>query len=292
MEQQVSEILAGVKKLEELDGAVTQLDELLAKQRKAGRYLSDGTLSPELKNLRNFYKEVVSGMAVTLDSFITSSKPKDDNISRLRNMLIRFAVPRVLGIVADKGMKEDESLSVFIRRTVAEAIESHDWKLLGRVLDMNQRLAIGQSPLNTGDSTALQQFLAAQNQERARQYGGAVGSYLAVLKSGSQTIPAEFIGDRLTTIEKEHPKEYQAAVELANNPPATRYTATSGPPRTVFNGTGAPSSQVTATLPMKVVPLPTPAPKKPEAPPKTETKPASPIEEGPKATEPKPAEKQ
>jgi hypothetical protein len=284
VDQQISAIIAGMKKLEELEGAVKQVDDLIARQRKAGRYSSDTSAVTDLKNLRNFHQEVLSGMATTLDSSLTGSKPKDENIALLRNMLIRFAVPRLFGMAADKGMKEDESLAVFTRRSVTEAIELRDWKLLARALDLSQRLAPGQSALSTGDSSALQQFLAAQNQERARQYGAAVASYLAALKTGSQSIPAEFIGERLGTIEKEHPKEYQAGVDLVNNPSAVRYTATSGAPKTVFSASGEPCSQVTATLPVRVGPRPTPVPA--SAPQKTEPKPPSPTPAEAKPTEP------
>ncbi|MEO6787233.1 MAG: hypothetical protein ABI318_13965, partial [Chthoniobacteraceae bacterium] len=281
IEQQVSEIIAAVKKLEDLDDAVKKLDDLMAEQRKAGHSISDVTAIMDVKHIRNFHREIVSGMATTLDLSITASKMRDENIGRLRDMAIRFAVPRLLGMKADKGMNEDESLAVFIRRTVADAIERRDWTLLARAIDLNQRLASGQGPLNSTDTSALQQFLAAQNQERARQYAAAVVSYLASLKTGSQSIPAEFVGEQLATIEKEHPKEYQAGIELANNPPPVRYTVTSGPPRTVFSGSGTPSSSIKATLPVQAGPPasvlksaaePTPA----TSPKKDEPKPATP----------------
>ena len=290
-ERQVSAIIGDVKKLEEIEAGVKKIEELIAQQRKVMHLIPETTVVAELKTLRRFHQEIVSGVATTLDFSITGMKAKDENISRLRNMLIRFAIPRLFGLTGEQTIKEDESLAVFIRRTATEATERRDWKLLSRALDLNQRLATGQSPLNTGDSSAITQFLAAQNQERARQYGPAVGSYLAALKTGSQIIPAEFIGDRLAAIEKEHPNEYQAAVEFANNPPPARYTATSGAPKTVFGASGDPQSQVSATLPMRVVPRPTPTPA--SAPTTTEPKPPTLKPEEPKPTEKKPdSEKQ
>jgi hypothetical protein len=58
-------------------------------------------------------------------------------------------------------------------------------------------------------------LLGALNQERAREYAGAVCSYEVVLKTGAQLVPAEFIGERLEHLRKTQPDEFKKGMAIA-----------------------------------------------------------------------------
>lgn len=126
------------------------------------------------------------------------------------------------------------------------------------------------------DSTALTQFSAGLNQERAKQYAMAVISFQGALKTGSQLLPAEIIGDHLEAIKAAHPQEFEQGMQLALNPPTPRvdpfgrpiYDGRSGfsyPPgpmeRAASRATPAPETLVVPATPARATPAPaSPAP--------------------------------
>lgn len=223
-ERQISAILGKVGKLEDLQKAVHEADDVFQRLHYNGHPFNDKGVVNELSSLQNFHETVLAGTAPGLEAFFSVSTG-EAVLSRIRGMVLRHAVPRLLGLPAEKGMREDEILAAFFRRTMADAMAARDWALLARIQEMNLRL----TRQNSADSAALQQFFTAQNQERARQFTPAVASYLTALKSGSQNIPVEFIGERLAALEKEHPAEYKAAVESSGDPSKPR--SSGGSPR-------------------------------------------------------------
>jgi hypothetical protein len=61
--------------------------------------------------------------------------------------------------------------------------------------------------------TAWRWLLAATNLEQAQQFRAAVGYYLEALRTGSQSIPVEKIGEKLAAIRQAHPAEYEAGAK-------------------------------------------------------------------------------
>jgi hypothetical protein len=124
---------------------------------------------------------------------------------------------------------------------------------------------------SASDSAALTQFLAGLNQERARQFSLAVVSFQATLKTGSQLIPPETIGEHLEKIRAEHPQDFEQGMKLTLSAPADASdsrTSSPSPPATyptvgagrVFlgpNGRPVPATEeTTIAIPAKPTPKP------------------------------------
>jgi hypothetical protein len=165
-----------------------------------------------LHNLYSCYLELKNGS-------VTGGNPNDiSTVSRmgfdspgtfaaLRDQLLLFAVPRLLGLPETQDAKPGETLPVYLLRLANTARETSDWGLLERLLERSQQVNAG-AVFTPEDRAELPHFLAGINQERARQYALAVGSFEAALKTGSQIISPEVIGDHLDSIRKEHPQEF------------------------------------------------------------------------------------
>ncbi len=244
--RQSTEILRGVKRLEDISSAVKAM-EALASDPENGSTNN----SPALQTLRKIYKlheELKAGMSVTLSSVETGSSSGDtDETVAVKGLIIKFALPRVLNVTGDAMPKNSESVSDYLTRMLEESRRKSDWPLLAKVMDTAQSLKPN-SLIATGDTAALRSMLAGINQERARQYAGAVAYYLAALRTGSQAVPSEVIGEKLEAIRKDHPQDYDAGNNLQIiEPTPQRYV---GPPPYYMNGgpRGIMSNQVTASI--------------------------------------------
>ena len=251
-DQKLQQIIDGVTKPEELGSALKQLLDTIATQQKATGSMFSGGVFNSAKTINRIHEDILAGRATTVDISLLTQNEDGDRTGKIKHMLVRFLMPRVLGADPEIEMKEGETLSVFLIRTVAFAIKSRNWTQLSKILDVCERLPTNLSPLNATDTSAFKQFLAAQNLERTHQYPSAVAAYHAALKTGSQNIPLDFIGEHLTTIEKEHPKEYQAGVELANNTPTER---PSPYPRMMTYPPGYPASRIERPPPIQLLPV-------------------------------------
>ena len=225
----LQETIDGVNNMDDLGGALETILEFIQIQEKAIGNTYNGGVTGPIKKINKIHEDIQAGLGSTVDVSLLLQREEGDRTGKIKNMLLRFLMPRILGIDEGSGIRENETLALFLARTTAKAIEKRDWSQLAKVLDFCQRLPANQSPLGTTDSSAFKQFLAGQNLERAHQYAAAVASYHSALKTGSQMIPVEFIGERLTAIEKEHAKDYQAGIELANTPVIERYFPGSRP---------------------------------------------------------------
>lgn len=275
-DQKIQEIIDSVTKPEDLGGALKQLQSTVATQQKAtGSYFS-GAVFTSIKTINRIHEDVLAGRATTVELSLLTQNEEGDRTGKIKNMLFRFLMPRVLGSEPENGMKEGETLSVFLIRTVAVAIEKRNWSQLSKILDFCGRIPSNLSPLSVTDNSAFKQFLAALNLERTHQYPASVAAYHAALKTGSQNIPLDFIGERLGSIEKEHAKEFQMGIELANNPVVERYVPGS---RTIMYPPGYPGARTETPAPLQLLPAAsgTKAAKTPGAgsePTKTEPKPS------------------
>lgn len=208
LNRQSLEILRGVNKLGEIDSAVKTMDELAA--HPESNSANNSPAAQTLKRMRKFHEDMKAGMAVSLSSLDSNSNSSDvEEAATIKGLIIKFALPRVLHVTGDAAPKEDENVSAYFQRLIEESNKNSDWPLLARVLDTAQSLKLN-SIVPANDSTALKMMLAAINQERARQFSGAVAFYLAALRTGSQVVSAELIGEKLDAIRNAHFPEYEA----------------------------------------------------------------------------------
>ena len=215
-DKSVQDLIKSAKKLEDLDGVLTKIDELSAQQRELNAYYGDSGLTSQLRNYRRIYDDLRVGAATSL-SFASSgySSQGSEALNDIKMLLVKFALTRVLMTPPDLSPKEDESVPAFLQRALDAAKSTSNWQLLSRVLDAAQSMSLT-TVATTSDTSALRQFLGGVNQETAHQFSGAVSSYIAALKTGSQTIPVMKIAEALEAIQKEHPAEYEAGVRLAS----------------------------------------------------------------------------
>lgn len=288
LDRKLKEAMAEVSKFDDLGGALKRAMDLIQEQEKAIGKPYSGGITGTVRKIHKIHQDIQAGLGATVDVSLLLLRDEDESAAKINAMLLRFVMPRILGCGEENGIREKETLALFLARTAAGAIEKQDWSQLAKVLDFCQRLPSNQSPLSSTDSSAYKQFLSGQNLERAHQYAAAVASYHSALKTGSQMIPVDFIGERLTAIEKDHAKDYQAGIDLANTPVIERYIPSSRP------GIYPPvSSSLRMETPQPIHLLPTASgtksakiPASESASPKTEAKPAE-----PKPAKPQPTEK-
>ena len=219
-EQKTREIFSKIKKLEDIEGALAQFDALVAAQRDWNGYYGDNTAAYHLRTYRRTYEDLRAGSATslsipTISSSTSSNAENSEILVPLRNMLLKFALSRVLGTTGDLTPGENETVPTFLQRVLSTGLQSRDWTLVSRVLDTSQNLSLT-SVISTSDSAALRHFLSGVNMEKAPQFSGAVASYLLALKSGSQAVPVEHIGTLLEKLKKDHLEEYKEGTQFAN----------------------------------------------------------------------------
>ncbi len=250
-EKEVAKIFAGLKTLDDMGSSLTRIDEMIAQQREMNGYNSDSGLIYQLRAYRRAYEDLGAGTAtsITLASSSSSGADSQEILKPMKELLVKFALTRILGVSGDLAPKEDESIAAYLHRTLNESLRTSNWQLMASVIDAAQTMNLS-SIVSTSDSSALRQFLAGINQERAQQYSGAVCSYLSALKTGSQAIPVEEIGKKLQAIKGQHPQDYGAGMELANASPqsAAFYRSMVGNPPGV-PVTRPPGSPITLAIP-------------------------------------------
>jgi hypothetical protein len=212
------EIVHATKTLQEIPQALQQLQILATTPRAGG--MASGLINQYINTLSNYqlvYAQLLQGATSNVNlGGVFSGLIVENNASvlALRNQLLLFTLQRLLNQPENQAAKPDENVPAYLQRIAALAREKADWTLLGRTVDVAQTFNI-----NTGsiiyDRAAVQAFLAGLNQERAQQYAFAVASFLAALKTGSQILPVEVVGERLEAIRKEHPEDYEQGSRMA-----------------------------------------------------------------------------
>ncbi len=216
-EKRLDAILDGIKSLDDLPGALQAADAI---RRQGGGTASTEMAISQLRTTAQVYGDLKQGFATNfiLPSYGTSANG-NSKVEELRRDLLMFALPRILGLAPEDQRKPDENFSAFFQRIFNLAKEKSDWPAVGRIMDVAMKLNVAPIASQT-DNSALTNFLGGLNQERAKQYMLAVASYETCLKSGSQIVPAEQVGEHLEKLKREHPQEYELGVQLALAPPA------------------------------------------------------------------------
>lgn len=222
LDQQARAIVASIHTLKDMEGAIQKLEALSARNYPGqhGGGLMDTALAG-LRPLQRSYADLQQGLATNLSAQaiqVTTAAPGSDVLISLTDQLLMIALPRMLEIEGSDAPKPEDNPSTYLSRIAAKARSQSNWDLLRRTIDLAQtlRMSIASS---SGDRATLESFLSAINQEKGRQYALATTSLLSALRTSSQIISAEVIGDHLDKIRKEHPKEYEEGLQMVLNPP-------------------------------------------------------------------------
>lgn len=263
------EMIAKTKSLNNISELVKELRRL-NNQRRSGNYDRSDLQSTiqTLDRMDRSYQEFQAGLGTNID-VATNSNPTPTSLIPLKNQLLLLVLPRYITAPPHIKPKASEGVVEFLNRVAAEAKAAGDMALASRSKEALRQMQRSSS-YTSGDTAALSNFQAAQNQEIAGQYMLAVVSYQTALKSGSDTVPAKLIGERLADIKKNHPEEFEKGMERFLTPPPVqmanpmmnRYPV--GMPGFPGRPDITPTPTPTPEPPKLVIPPPTPAPAKAE----------------------------
>ena len=259
------QILEKIKSLEDLDRLLPEFSAAITGDR--------GTWSNVLNDLQTLartYRELRAGNSTRISLGLSGLDSTREPVAALRGQLAIYALPRILSVKDEDKPLPTENALTYLRRMLALARDRKDWQFASRIHSVVQTTQVSDPLLRTADSTALSSFLAALNLEKGRQYSLAVNSFQTALKTGSDFIPAEEIGEHLEAIKRDHPADYEAGLQLTITPPAPTTDAFGRPLRDVRgyyppgypgypaganpNATNAPAKEQTVPVPAKVEP--------------------------------------
>lgn len=283
-----SKILDGIKTLDDMQAAIKTLaaaQRVARSSDQSSQLISD--LIQAIGRLEKAYREHLAGLPVNIEIF----NPSYDSFSQtsgaaiivqLRADLLKLVLPRYLNLPEEAAAKPGETIPKFIARLLAESKERGDGAASKRIVELEQTL-LRSNRFTTTDVTGLQDYSAGQNQIAAGQHFLAVISLQRALSRGSDLLPVGKIGEQLASIKKNHPKEYEEAMNEFLTPRTTRESPFGGMP---YRGFHDPRMRYPDGDPRQpsgpTVVLPVPA--------KEATPPANPVTEKPTQPAPKPAE--
>lgn len=213
-DEELPRIVAKAKTLADLAGVMKELRELRA--RREGVRSNYGGLERvvaainTLGPIEKTYREFQAGLPTNLNAEGYSYEAAAINVVPLRKELLLLLLPRYLGLTPENSLQPGETLEAFLDRIIKLARERTDVALLVRAQDAKRTLSRGNYVWN---NAGLLAFTAARNQEAAGQILLAIISYQNVLSSGTDDIPAKFVGEKLEALKAAHPREYAQAIE-------------------------------------------------------------------------------
>jgi hypothetical protein len=213
-EPTVDDILDQVKTLDQMEGALKQIESLKR------------TLSPEenaavvtFQNYVQCYHEIKAGLPTQLN--LTNGFANLRGHEEISRLMWLMALQALFSSFKDAltPMPDEKPLD-FVNRVIADASSREDWDLLKVALETKDSVTRStQFGLYVPDPlSGLDSMIAALNQESAGQYSLAVTSYEAALKSPNLEIPAKMIGEKLAAIQKDHPADFQSGYQQAVSP--------------------------------------------------------------------------
>ncbi|MHA3773320.1 hypothetical protein ACXR0O_17440 [Verrucomicrobiota bacterium sgz303538] len=212
----VQAILAGVKSLDDLPKALSELQKLRQSDRRG--YSTDG-MSPvnDLTRMNAAWAAAKNGQYSSAISFVTSPETSPNastpELLRIESMLFSAVLPRFLALPDNPQPKPGENSSEFLLRLADDASTKGDWDRLRRVLEAYRIKAFstrGPSWLDA-DITGCTAFLTAQNLEKAGRLGPAILAYQRVLRSPGKYSPVAQASQRLEALQKEKTAEFNEA---------------------------------------------------------------------------------
>jgi hypothetical protein len=216
-EEAADELVAKVKKLDDVAELIAELHKLSDSQRTGN--VGSGNLQPYLQTLQEIdqsYHEYQTGLPIN-NNIVKSNNRMPVSVLPLHNQLILTVLPRYINAPAEVKPKPGEGVLDFLNRAVEEAKERGDIDLIIRARQALRRMEHA-APHSKNENRVLHDVQAARNQDAAGQYTLAVVSYESALKVGSDIVPVKWIGKQLDEIKKNHPAEYKEGMEKALNP--------------------------------------------------------------------------
>lgn len=283
----IAAVVAGIHGLPDMQAALKKIIELQKLARNSDSYSSNVDPVQALGRLEKIYREFLAGLPVSIevysqsaDSTYSAATPK---IVELRAELLKLVLPTYLNLPEGSAAKPGETIPDFLDRLQAEAKASGDMAVCQRIMDL-KKLQLRSSSFNTNDTSALQDYNAAQNQLQAGQHFLAALSLQRALSRGSDLLPNARIGEQLAAIKKDHPEDYEKAVIEFLIPKPTYPDSPFGPSRFPDAYRGDPRYQtgpsVSLPIPPRDTTTPSGKPAAPEAPKPTQEKPATPPTSG------------
>ena len=211
----VAQVQADLKNLREVVAKANKpsdMDSILVDLRKYYNFVAErigGEAVRQTVAANNAYQFAMAWQNYLAD--VASGQP-GQAMNDLRNLA---QTDSGAGILPRSEILKRISLDPFI----ADAVNREDWLLLKKALTAQSYLD-RDSEYNVGaystvnPSTGVDSLMTALNQEAADQYALAVVSYENVLKVPNTHIPPKFIGDKLASIQKNHPKEYETGIQI------------------------------------------------------------------------------
>lgn len=222
-EDRAREIMSHVHSLDDVDRAFADLQKLceVHLQGKFSDYLQYARAT--LRGYHIVLHDLDVGVFVDRhlrEIAVNEIVSSDDTLSELRTQLLLRAIPRLLGLEQTLPPEPDDNAATYLHRVAITARSKADWGLFARAIAFTEELNIDPTATSR-DRAAADLLLAGLNQERAHEYAAAVCSYEVTLKTGSQLLPAEFIGARLEDLRAAHPQDYErgCAIARATSPP-------------------------------------------------------------------------
>jgi len=217
--EEIDAIVAKMTTLDDIPQAIQQLRQLVGRNRYGyGGGEPLGATISALNTLERNYREYQAGLPARLETPVQMPDFASPAIVPLRVQLLVLALPRYFGGGPDVAFKPRETVQDYLTRLTNEAQQRGDATLLTKVRHA-QRAISGSSYAGEGysaEQTAMNSYVAGQNQEKAGQFMLAVISYESALRAGSDAIPAKQIGDRLAALQREHPQDYEAGLRQFN----------------------------------------------------------------------------
>jgi hypothetical protein len=221
------QIVAGIQSLDDMAPALQRI--------KSMGFQNDpnaGNIAQILQGFVNAYNNTKTGMPAAFQFGNPGYYPQIDN-PKLCAKLWFFLLEHEFDAYKGPAPVEGESPLQYLESVFTDAEQRQDWHEMQQAylaysyLERNSLFSIGQSPR---DMSGFESMLAALNQETAGQYAPAVRSYEEALKFPNTYLPAKFIGERLSGIEKNHPKEYAEGLQLAGLAPTATPAASPDAP--------------------------------------------------------------
>ena len=256
------QILAKIKTLDDLDRFVPEFTAAVAPERATWLAMVN-----EFQSIARTYRDLRAGNSARVSLGLSGNESREP-ITSLRSQLALFALPRAIGASEADQPQPDETVLTYMRRMIAVARERKDWPFASRVLAAAQNTQVNDPLLKPSDSTGLTSFFAGLNFERGRQYSLAVNSFQMALKTGSDLVPAEDIGERLEAIKRDHATDYEAGLKMTLSSPVPVTDPDSRPtrdPRYPVGFPGNPFGPNGPGGPAKEQPVIVPAVKEPAA---------------------------
>ncbi len=260
----VDAILAKTDSLESISDALRELRAIQGNRDRYDRAEIANSLVQALTPIDRTYQDFKAGLTTNIDvaQSYSGTEIGAATVAKLRRDLLLLVLPRFVGASEAIRPNPDETVSDFLRRLAADAKDRGDFSVGIRVKEALRIMDRGQT-FSNADQVGLLALVAGQNQEAAGQFMLAVISYQNALKSGSDLVPANLIGDRLAAIQSAHPKDYEAGMELFLAPPTFRHDPS---PRFLPPGApgfnGAPPAAPALLIPPAPTGSPSPSPKK------------------------------